>query len=150
GPSLPRWAVPAVAAAAAAAVILWVKLPSREPAPAPVVALASALAPERGVDVRFSAPALDGYRPRGVVRSTSIVREAIDVEQLAALKQRNELHALVGAHALKGEIESAGDQAGELPETTATLSDRAALALLAPDPDRTQANAERALSLVAR
>jgi cellulose synthase operon protein C len=108
------------------------------------------LKPERGVDVRFSARSLDGYRPRGVVRSASIAREDIDVQQLAALEKNKDLHTLVGAHALKGEVESAIDQAGKLPESAATLSDLAALALLEADPQKVQANAERALSLAAR
>jgi hypothetical protein len=146
---VPRWMwAPAAALAAAAAVaMIWWKVGSRAPAPQPEVALALELKPQRGVDVRFSAPVLDAYRPRAVVRSTSIAREEIGQQKLAELERRNDLTALLGARALNGDIASAGAQAAKLPESAATLSDRAALALLETEE---QHAAERALSLAAR
>ncbi len=148
-----RWAwVPAVAAAAAAVALWWKIGPSSEAPPAgpeqPEVALA--LKPQRRVDVRFSDRRLDGYREREVVRSGSESHEEIGRKALAALEERNDLHALVGALALKGELASAAADAGKLPATAAALSDRAALALLEADPQKMRANAERALSLAVR
>jgi cellulose synthase operon protein C len=147
-----RWAwVPAVAAAAAAAVVWWkVAGPSAEAPPPDQPAVALALKPQRGVDVRFSDGRLDGYRAREVVRSGSTSHEDIGRKALLALEERNELHALVGALALKGELASAAADARKLPGTAATLSDRAALALLDADPQKLRANAERAVSLVAQ
>ncbi|HSK02249.1 MAG TPA: zf-HC2 domain-containing protein, partial [Kofleriaceae bacterium] len=145
-----RWAwLPAVAAAAAAAVLWWKTVPSSEAPPAERPEVALALKPQRGVDVRFSDARLDGYREREVVRSTSTSHEEIGRKELAALEERNDLHALVGALALKGELASAAVDARKLPDTAAALSDRAALALLDADPQKLRANAERARSLVA-
>lgn len=142
------WLVAAGAAIAAAAIaILWLRGPgSSAPAAAteaPAVALQ--LAPRRGVDVRFAAPALDTYRPRNVVRGAALVPEKLSLKELAALEQ--DLHAVVGALALTGNLASAGEQAALLPRDAASLSDRAALALLDENPQKAQANAERALAL---
>ena len=152
-----RWVVAAAAAtaAAAAAAVTIIRIqPPSSPVPAAaqeVQVAALSLAPQRGVDVRFSAPELDGYRPRNVVRSAgaAIVREELSLQDLAALERANNLHALVGAYAFKGEVVSAIDKAAQLPRDAASLSDRAALALLEADPQKAQANAERGLSLAA-
>lgn len=155
---LARWMwAPALAAATVTGVLL-VKRDHTSGGSAGLVApgaVALALKQERGVDVRFSASALDEHRRLGVVRSanstaTGAAREAIDLEQLAALKKRNDLHALVGAQALNGDVAGALDQARALPDTAEALSDLAALSLLDPDPSKVQANAERALVLAVR
>lgn len=148
------WAwVPAVAAAAAAVVVWWKVTGSSSEAP-PAGSpdrseIALALRPQRGVDVRFSDRRLDGYREREVVRSGATAHEDIGRKALLALEERDELHALVGALALKGELASAAADARKLPGTAAALSDRAALALLEADPQKMRANAERALALAA-
>lgn len=149
-----QWAWAPVAAAAA--LIVWWKVGSDQPGSSPpateqeTVALARELKPERGVDVRFSAPELDGYRKPRRVLSDSATRESISAQTLAAL-ERSDRHALVGAYALKGDIASASEEARKLPASAAALSDRAAIALLErDDAQKARANAERALSLAVR
>jgi hypothetical protein len=145
------WLVAVGAAVAAAAIaVLWLRWPGSpgERAATGGAAVALQLAPQRGVDVRFAARELDGHRPRNVVRSAAhaaLVPEQIPLKELAALEQ--DLHAVVGGLALTGNLASAADKAARLPRDAASLSDRAALALLDDNPQRAQANAERALSL---
>ncbi len=151
---LPRWTWAPMLAAAAALVIWWKVVPRSGPeAPAAPPAVALELKAERGghVDVRFSDPSLDGYRPKqDAMRSAAgapRTHENIGLKDLSELEQRNRLHALVGARALNGDLEGAARDAAQLPETAATLSDRAALALLDRDAPEARANPERALSL---
>jgi hypothetical protein len=146
-PSRPRarwWTAPVIAVAAAAALVLWwrARTSGEEAMRAPAVAepagggeaVALALRPERGIDVRFSAPELDGYRPKApVMRGAQGAREDVGLQRLAALERRGDLHALVGAYAINGELDRASREAQRLPASAAALSDRAALALLDPD-----------------
>jgi CHAT domain-containing protein len=137
-----RWQLfGASAAAVAAAIAVVMAVPGRsEPpqlaerhSPAPVAA-PLALAKERSVEVRFSAPALDHYRPYVVMRAVGAAStEQIEDQDLAALKRRGELNTLVGAHALNGNLGSARSNAARLPDTAQSLADRAALELLQPD-----------------
>jgi len=116
---------------------------------------AIALAGERSVEVRFSAPALDRHRSLAVERAAGgASHEQIKLQDLAELERRGEVSTLLGAHALNGDLASAERVAKQLPRTAPTLSDRAALELLRIDgtSDRVlrhawQAGAERAVSL---
>lgn len=158
----PRWVkrvVPVgVLAAAAAAFVLWWKSGDHAPriegemvAASEAAPVALALQAQREVDVRFSAPELDGYRARNVMRSDGpVAAEEIDLQALAGLERRADRRALVGALALSGNVSGARKQAEKLPETAASLSDRAAVALLETDSQKLQANAERALELARR
>lgn len=120
--------------------------------------LAKELQAKRGVDVRFSAAGLDGYRERAVMRAAAepASHESFSLTSLAALEKRD-ANALIGALALNGDLASARkkvkeqedrEQTEKRPPTASMLSDRAALALLETgDPHQAQANAERSLSL---
>lgn len=115
-------------AAAAAVLLLW---PSGKDQPPSRVAIR--LAPERLVDVRFTAAELDHYRKPLVMRSASAApdrTEQISLEVLGALNQRDAKNALVGAFALNGDLASAERTARQLPRSAASLTDRAALELL--------------------
>ncbi len=97
-------------------------------------ALTLALARERGVEVRFSAPALDHHRSLRVERAAGVAtHEQIRLQDLAELDRRGEAPTLLGAHALNGDLASAERVAKQLPKTAPTLSDRAALELLGID-----------------
>ena len=151
----------ATAAITALAAILLIMCPKQRSAPK-VVALevaapTIALADERGVDVRFSAPSLDHHRKLHVVRAAGAATyEHIKVQALAELDRRGEVNTLIGAFALNGDLASAERTAKELPRTAPGLSDRAALELLrvdsasdpVPGPSQ-EAAAERAMSLTA-
>jgi hypothetical protein len=137
-------------AAAVAALLLW---PATPPPPG---AVAIRLAPERFVDVRFTAAELDHYRKPLVMRAAGDARtaqtEQIGLAVLAGLEQRGDGPALVAAYALNGELEMATHVARPLPRTAARLSDRAALELLRAE--RTadasaMASYQRALALAA-
>jgi hypothetical protein len=114
-----------------------------------------ALGPERGVEVRFSAPALDHYRKYAVVRAAGAApHERITLQGLAELERLGKVNTLVGALALNGDLTSASQRATELPKTAPSLADRAALELLQVDRATDRAGrpthevaAERALSL---
>ena len=94
-------------------------------------ALTLALAGERGVEVRFSAAALDHHRSLRVERAAGVAtHEQINLQDLAELERRGEASTLLGAHALNGDLASAERVAKQLPKTAPTLSDRAALELL--------------------
>jgi hypothetical protein len=142
-------AVTVVTAVAVAVVPVTRRTPPRVP-------LALALADQRSTEVRFSAVALDHHRPYEVVRGASSSHEQIKLAELAELEHRGDLHTLLGAFALNGDLVSADRTAGELsarqPRPTApTLTDRAAIELLrttTTDETSTVAS-ERALSLTA-
>jgi hypothetical protein len=138
----------ALAAIAAVRIFLWP--PSPEPPPRAI-----ALAVERSVEVRFSAPALDHHRPYDPMRALGAAPpEQISWAVLADLDDRRDLNALVAASALKGDLLSAERTARAQPRTVRTLSDLAAIELLRTDAtiDRgpravRNTAAERALSL---
>ena len=156
GERIGRWRRYAVATGTAAIAMAAAGLMTWRPGPSAPAAPAISLADERGVEVRFSAPALDRHRRYAVVRAAgsaaAVPHERIGLSELAELERRGELNMLVGASALNGDLASAERTAGELPKTAPSLTDRAAIELLrdtsATDigSPRTQA-AERALSL---
>lgn len=147
------WLAMLFPAAACAGLLAWYA-GSRTPEP---VAVAFSPGPERGPEVRFSDPAMDRWRPHRVVRAAAPpIHEAIEISILSELERRQQWNALVAAQALRGELPSALETAKRLPEDARSLSDRAALALLAVDNasepvalPRQQQAAERALSLAA-
>jgi hypothetical protein len=75
---------------------------------------ALALAPHRGVEVRFSAPAFAPHRPYQVMRGSG-APETFTLEALAGLERRGEQAALVAAQASAGELPGRGG-AGPLPQ----------------------------------
>jgi hypothetical protein len=92
------------------------------------------LAPERFVDVRFTAGPLDHHRELAVMRAAGAApvdqTEWIRQDVLAALEERGDRNALVGALALNGELAFAEQVARNLSRSAASLTDRAGLALL--------------------
>ena len=136
-------------AAAVAVLVLWP--PGARPPPQSDVAIQ--LAPERLVDVRFTAAELDRYRKPSVMRAAGDARtEQIGLPVLTALDQRGDGPALVAAYALNGELEMAARAAQPLARTAASLSDRAALELLwasRPAEAGAMASYQRALALAA-
>jgi hypothetical protein len=118
---------------AAAVAVLVLRPPGAKPPATSDVAIQ--LAPERFVDVRFTAAELDHYRKPSVMRAVGGApadrTERISLEALGALNQRAERNALVGAFALNGDMASAERAAGELSRSAASLADRAAVVLLA-------------------
>jgi hypothetical protein len=115
-------------AAAVAVLLLW---PAARPLPA---AVAIRLAPERFVDVRFTAAELDRYRKPHVMRAAGAAAddrtEQISLEALRGLEQRDAKNALLGTFALNGDLASARRTARELSRSADSLTDRAALELL--------------------
>lgn len=143
----------AVAVAGSIAVAL---APLRYHAGLPAAALALALAERRSVEVRFSAPALDHYRPYGVMRAAGPVsHERIKLTELAELERRGDHHTLIAAFALNGDLVSAERSVTALAQaerhrSARTLTDRAAIELLRGagiGDESPTASAERALSL---
>lgn len=131
-------------AAAAAVLVLWP--PGAKQPPSDV---AIHLAPERFVDVRFTAAELDRHRRQSVMRAAGAAlaeqtdrTEQISLEALGALNQRDAKNALVGAFALNGDLASAERTARELSRSAASLADRAAVELL--EAERTPAAVPRA------
>lgn len=112
------------------------------------------LAAERRVEVRFSEPAFDVHRPLLVMRASGQPQsEPISIAIVAGFEQHGRMNAVVAARALGGEVHAAIDSAKHLPATARSLSDRAALELLAvtgqdsvPRARQEQA-ADRAISL---
>ncbi|HET7505647.1 MAG TPA: CHAT domain-containing protein [Kofleriaceae bacterium] len=159
-----RPALTATAALASAAAVALAMCPRQPPTVAedprsPEIAarVAMSLAPARGVEVRFSAPALDHYRRYAVDRAVAAAPvERIKLQDLSELEQRGDTRTLLAALALNGELASAERTAKDLPRAATSLSDRAALELLRADtitdptarPVR-EAAAQRALSLTA-
>ena len=140
------WKAAVAAVALAAAVALYA---TRRPAPPPATP-AIALAAERAVAVRFTAPAFDHYRPLHVDRAAGPPRhEAVALATLATLPP----DALVAAQALDGDLAAARRALATRTRGAAELADDAALVLLETDvtvPAATdQAAAEHALSLAA-
>ena len=158
-PSRPRtqWVLMTAGVAMAAAIVLALWHKSHEPhEPQPAVAKIEPiqLAPERRVEVRFSDPAFDAHRPLLVMRASGQPQsEPIGFSVVAGLEQRGQRNAVVAARALAGDVQAATEYASKLPATARSLSDRAALELLAvtgqdsvPRPRQEQA-ADRAISL---
>ncbi len=127
-------AMVATAALAAAAVLVVPKLwPAHERA-AP--ALAAALAASRGVEVRFSTPDADRYRPYDVARGVDgPAHEEIPLAVLAALEQAGDQPGLCAAVALTGDLVTAARACRASAASPAADSDRAALALLRGEPE---------------
>ncbi|HEU4730183.1 MAG TPA: CHAT domain-containing protein [Kofleriaceae bacterium] len=158
GARRPARTVAAALATAAAAAAVAVMMCPHQAAPTDIAArVALSLAPARGVEVRFSAPALDHHRRYGVDRAVAAAPvERIKLQDLSELEQRGDTRTLMAALALNGELASAERTAKDLPHDAASLSDRAALELLRADsitdpaarPAR-EAAAQRALSLTA-
>lgn len=119
---------------AAAAAVLLLGPPGATSTTTASADVAIHLAPERFVDVRFTAPALDRHRALSVMRAAGAARvertEQISLEALGALKQRDDRNALLGAFALNGDLASAERTARELSRSAASLADRAAVELL--------------------
>ncbi|HEU4923788.1 MAG TPA: hypothetical protein VFT23_12010, partial [Burkholderiales bacterium] len=155
-PSRPRtqWVLmtAGVAMAAAIALVFWWHRDEPQPAVAQIEPIQ--LAPERRVEVRFSDPAFDAHRPLLVMRASGQPRsEPIGLSVVAGLEQRGQINAVIAARALAGDVQAAIDHARKLPATARSLSDRAALELLAvtgqdsvPRPRQEQA-ADHAISL---
>lgn len=123
------------AAALAAAGLLWVRR-IRPAHDGDVPRLMAALAPRRGVEVRFSNPDADRYRlydvARGMDRTT---HEEIPLEVLAALERAGDQRALCAAEALSGDLAKAVRACQAATPGPAADSDRAALALLRGEPE---------------
>ncbi|HZJ63221.1 MAG TPA: zf-HC2 domain-containing protein, partial [Kofleriaceae bacterium] len=155
-PSRPRtqWVLMTASVAMAAAIVLALWHKSHEPQPAVAKIEPIQLAPERRVEVRFSDPAFDAHRPLLVMRASGQPQsEPIGFSIVAGLEQRGQMNAVVAARALAGDVQAAIEYASKLPATARSLSDRAALELLAvtgqdsvPRPRQEQA-ADRAISL---
>jgi hypothetical protein len=149
-----QWVMLTAGVALAAAIVL--VLAMRPDVPATQVAQVDKvqLAPERRVEVRFSEPLFDEHRPLLVMRAVAQSRsEAIGFATLVGFEQRGQLNAIVAARALGGDVQAAIESAKKLPATARSLSDRAALELLAvtgqdsiPRPRQEQA-ADLAISL---
>ncbi len=129
-----RWwlAAGGAAVAAAAAIALWLGRRPHEPAPQVAIELPH----ERAVEARFSGELFVPYRPRAVVRGDVHAREPIALGVLANLEKRDDRRDLVAALASSGDIARAEDIAAKLPADPRAEADRAALALIAGDPER--------------
>jgi cellulose synthase operon protein C len=130
------------AVAAAAVILISLRAVRREHEQAQQVKVA--LAPNRGVEARFSAPLFDRHRPYDVVRGSSS-REDIPLSALAELEKRGERDALSAAQALRGELEQARTALLAAPASPRRDADLAATELLAGQPERALDAADRAL-----
>jgi hypothetical protein len=108
-----------LAAAAVVAYLVW---------PRPVAAPALALAPTRAVEARFEAGPFAAHRPYAVMRGAP-AREPIALDALARL-QRGDPAVLAAALASSGDVARAQELAAGSP------SDRAAVALVAGQPEQ--------------
>ncbi|MBK9032790.1 MAG: CHAT domain-containing protein [Myxococcales bacterium] len=135
------WLGGAAAAVVAAAVLIVVLRPSPRPAAPPTLALA----PQRGVEVRFSAPAFAPHRPYAVNRGAA-QHEAFALDQLAGLERRGDRAALVAAQASAGELGRAGEALAAQPASPGRDADRAAVEVLAGRPEAALTSANRALA----
>ncbi len=131
-----------LAAAAGLAFAVWPRTRSSGEAP-----VALALAPTRGAEVRFTAPALDRHRPYDVKRSGAGAAEHVPLAALAELEKRGDRRTLAAAHALSGELARAEKLLRELPPSAERDSDLAALALLANRPEAALEAADQALAV---
>ncbi len=135
----------ALAAAAAVVLILGGRGGGGGGREAPV---AIALAPTRGVEVRFAAEGFAAHRPYDLVRSGSGggARDAVSLTTLAELERRGDRAALAAALAVTGEVARARTVLGADGGGAAADGDRAAVALLDGDAEAALVLADRALA----
>ncbi|MEZ4363468.1 MAG: CHAT domain-containing protein [Kofleriaceae bacterium] len=114
-------------------------------APKTPAAPALALAEQRGVEVRFTTPPFDGFRPYAVARGEA-GRESFTLEALAGLERRGDRAALATALALTGEPTKALAALTALPPTAPRDADLAAAELLAGRAEEALEAADRALA----
>jgi hypothetical protein len=129
--------------AAAAAIALWfARKPHTDKPPAQI---AVALPAERAVEARFSGEMFQAYRPRSVMRGDAHPHETIALAVLADLEKRGDKRDLVAALASSGDVARAQELAATLPVDPEGESDRAALSLVAGDPERALVHAYHAI-----
>lgn len=144
-PSSRRWwlAGGALAAAAAAVVVVTLRRDGGSPsAPAPA---AIALAEQRAVEVRFTAPAFDRHRPFAAMRGGGR-GEAVPLSALAELERVGDGAGLIAATALRGDVAAAGGLLERRAPSADRDADAAALALLDGRPEDALIAADRALA----
>jgi cellulose synthase operon protein C len=105
-----------------------------------------ALAPSRGVEVRFSSSPFDKHRPYEVERG-AVSREDIPLTALVALEKRGDRGALAVAQALRGEVTQARAALLAIAGSPQREADLAAAELLAGSPELALEAADRALAL---
>ncbi|MBK9030327.1 MAG: CHAT domain-containing protein [Myxococcales bacterium] len=131
-----------VLAAAAAAFV--VTRPARRAQPSTP---ALALAPSRGLEARLAWAPAAGYRPYDPVRSERAVGEAIDPRVIAALAERGDCAGVAATYVLSGELVRAGQQYDRCGDGADLDADRAGRAVMAGEPERALALADRALAI---
>lgn len=143
------WLIAGVGATALAAAAAVAVVATRQADPPRARPDAIALAPERGVEARFSAPAFAAHRRYAVDRAGP-AREAFSLATLAELERRGERAALAAAQASAGELASARRQLEALPASPDRDADLAAVALLEGAPEAALEAADRALAAAPR
>jgi tetratricopeptide (TPR) repeat protein len=134
-------------AALAAAVVAYCAAGRREE-PAVETQVVAALGAQRLIEPRLAWPAADLYRSYDTERAAAAPRsEALPYELLAQIERAGDRRALAGVQLLGGNLERARGELERAPESADTWSDRAALELLAGEPERALAAADRALVL---
>ncbi len=133
----------AVALSAAAAVALYVAYVHRSDGtePAPRVALAQ----HRPIEARLSWSGAAGYRAYDVPRAGEAAGEAISLDTLARAEKRGDLHGVGVLSLLNGDRKQAAGYLSRAGESSAVLTDRAALALANADPAAALALTDAAL-----
>jgi hypothetical protein len=136
----------AISVAAAAAVAIWLsRRGDGDGARGPAVAeLATALRPERSIEVRLAGS--DAHRPYSVARAGT-TPEAIPLATLAALEQRGAWSALFAAQMLRGDLDGAAAALAREPDGAAKSADASALALASGRPDAALGHAAAALAV---
>jgi hypothetical protein len=130
-----RW-TPAVATlvVAAAAATLLVRASFFHRPPAGEVARLET-EPTRSVEVRFTYPAADTYRPYEVQRGRIGGHDSVPLETLGKLEAEKQYRAIAAGLALSGDARRAAEYLDRAEPSLDVASDRAALAILAGHPD---------------
>jgi len=136
-------AVASAGLAVAAAVAVWLALPSTQP-PAVAPQVAIALPPARAVEARFTGERFAPHRPYAPLRGDR-AHEPIALATLAELERRGNAADLVAALVATGDLARARELAVRLPDSAASESDRAALALAGDASEEALAHAYHAI-----